>query len=330
MAPIMVPVTDPATDPITDPATDPVTDPATDPVTDPITEPVAGPVTEPVTDPVTVPVPVPLTPLQEKALEYSRKKARIIVRNMHLTTLARFRTLGYTEDDLTRVGDYIRRKMQIVIHVNLDKVLDHWCRDPHYRNQFETGTSGGALSRELRTVWEDTLFGKIYHDAQGPERVKYGALNITNDVAGVRSCHGYGDSYLVLRNEVKDRSTFVYGDSCRQDLHLATFRDCEHILYYYDDETLAKVVRVATGQEPGIVDRSIYTELQVHGPVRLVEDVEVLVCHPRHRQDRRICDLLAELERSHGVRIMFAEPSTEDSQFGIVRTARRKACRRSR
>ena len=49
--------------------------------------------------------------------------------------------------------------------------------DVTYKNQFETGTSGGALSSKARTR-KKVLFASNYDSALGDERPKYGNLNI--------------------------------------------------------------------------------------------------------------------------------------------------------
>lgn len=48
----------------------------------------------------------------------------------------------------------MRSAAPIIIHINLDKVLKFLVEDSHYRNQFETGTSGGSTDLAARTSWE--------------------------------------------------------------------------------------------------------------------------------------------------------------------------------
>jgi hypothetical protein len=121
--------------------------------------------------------------------------------------------LGYqVPEDVHETLNYIRDDAPIIIHIHCDKVLNYLIQDTHYRNQFETKTSSGALDEKIRTAWEDNLFNKIYHDSPPFERVKYGVLNVTNDKEGVRSCWGYGYSYLVLKL-VRLRTTFANMDT---------------------------------------------------------------------------------------------------------------------
>lgn len=59
--------------------------------------------------------------------------------------LERFKKMGHNEENLKRTLQYIRNEAPIIIHVNLDKILHLIVKDTHYRNQFETKTSGGYL-----------------------------------------------------------------------------------------------------------------------------------------------------------------------------------------
>merc|ERR1711871_207404 len=95
---------------------------------------------------------------------------------------------------------WVRELAPIIVHINLDKIGDSLKKDSHYRNQFETNTSGGLLKTSARKKWERGLFGTAYDRANYGERPKYGVQNIWNDYAGVSGCSQYGDSYIVLKD----------------------------------------------------------------------------------------------------------------------------------
>lgn len=82
---------------------------------------------------------------------------------------------------------FLRDEAPITIHVGMQKALHFLVEDTHYRNQFETHTSGGStdLSMGGRKGWESRLFNKLYDDSGGFERVKYGVLNIVRDPHGI-------------------------------------------------------------------------------------------------------------------------------------------------
>ena len=53
-----------------------------------------------------------------------------------------------------RTLQWVRSTSPIIIHINLDKVLKFLVKDTHYRNRFETGTSGGSTDKVARKSWE--------------------------------------------------------------------------------------------------------------------------------------------------------------------------------
>ena len=130
-------------------------------------------------------------------------------------------TCRYTEKDLRRCLRFLRDEAPIIIHVSMQRALKFLVQDTHYRNQFETGTSGGTLNSNSRTSWEDRLFNKYYHDSTPFDRCKYGVFNVVNDPHGVSNCSNYGESYLVLKN-VRLRTSFADMDSSSASTSLAT------------------------------------------------------------------------------------------------------------
>lgn len=253
-----------------------------------------------------------LTILQTNAIKFAEKKSKIISKNVYLMILAKYKFLGYTEDDLKATIKYIQTNVPIVIHLNLDKAMKFLCDDSEYRNQFETGTSGGALSKESRIQWERTLFNRIYDKSENSEKVKYGALNITCDPVGVVSAYGYGDSYLKLNNEIKSRTTFIHGDSSKQDLHIVTFSSPVPILNFLDNSStksreLADVIDIAIGKKEFAPPHRCYIEAQIHGPVRLNKDIDVLMVNKRHKNNPIMIDMLEYFTNKHNCKYKFME-----------------------
>jgi len=123
-------------------------------------------------------------------------------------------SLGFRIDECTSVLDYIRSHAPIIIHVHLDRLINAFLADTHYRNLFETSCGNGCTDKNTRKLWEDRLFAYKYSSAEPFDRVKYGVLNVSNDPAGVRSAYQYGDSYFLLRSErVRLRCTFADQDT---------------------------------------------------------------------------------------------------------------------
>ncbi|TDH62164.1 DUF3626 domain-containing protein [Dankookia rubra] len=74
--------------------------------------------------------------------------------------------------------------------------------------QFETGTSGGLLNRNMRRATEGALFG-LEPDAPVGQRPIYGYLGGTAEATPAQ----YGSAVIRLRPEVRPRTTFTFGDS---------------------------------------------------------------------------------------------------------------------
>ncbi len=79
---------------------------------------------------------------------------------------------SYTASALRACLHYLRDDAPLIIHVSMTKIAPFLSSDTHYRNQFETGTSGGTLNHSSRVQWEDRLFNEMYHHAPNGERVK--------------------------------------------------------------------------------------------------------------------------------------------------------------
>lgn len=242
-----------------------------------------------------------LTQTQKKALAYSLKKSKLFSKNVYPQLFEKFINLNYTEKELENTINYVKNHVSITINVNLVKSLQYLCNDTHYRNLFETNISGGSTSIPGRSAWEDTLFNKIYNTSTAHyERVKYGAINITNNPKGITACTGYGKSYFLLKDTCKKRTTFVFGDSSKQDIHIATFRHFNSVLYYINNNLLREIVQIANKKcEYSTLNYSPYIEAQIHGPVQLNRDIEALFVNKVHQNNNNICKLLDRFSSRH-------------------------------
>jgi hypothetical protein len=190
--------------------------------------------------------------------------------------------------------------------------------DGLYRNQFETRLSSGGLSAFPggdRDKWEKTLFGGAYHEsgAAYSERPRYGALELVRYPDG--PIPRFGSCYFVLRTSISCRTSFTFmgSEDPRASQRLATIDRMDGVL----SPLLAEIIeggiarppwppfRVPTlgvpnltvprlldllcdlpqprgdpalGRPGRVLDTGI--EAQVHGPVSLKEDIELLVADP--------------------------------------------------
>ena len=190
--------------------------------------------------------------------------------------------------------------------------------DGLYRNQFETGLSTGGLmpfAGSARDSWEGALFGGAYHGdgAVISERPKYGALELVRFSDG--PIPRFGSCYFVLRSSVARRTSFTFAGSedPRAPERLGTIDALDAVMAALFDEIEAGGVATppwAPFRAPtlGIPDLSLprlldaamalsaarphpallpvgrvldsQIEAQVHGPIDLREDVELLVVDP--------------------------------------------------
>lgn len=139
--------------------------------------------------------------------------------------------------------------------------------DRQYRSQFATGISNGGLTAFPggdRWRWESRLFSGKYDNLPATERPVYGAWNRRADPYG--GAIRFGSSYVRLRPEAANRSTFCFPDSVHEpvDVGPATL--------------LPRLCRMA--DDSGFDDLDECVEAHVHGPVRFDSDVDALVLDP--------------------------------------------------
>jgi hypothetical protein len=190
--------------------------------------------------------------------------------------------------------------------------------DGVYRNQFETGLSSGSVSAFPggdRDAWENTLFGSAYHadGVTSSERPKYGALELVRYPDG--PIPRFGSCYFVLRQSVVERTSFTFmgSEDPRATERLGTIDRMHSVMAALLVEieaggmatpswppyraptlgvaqlTIPKLLHMllelaqsrkdpAIGKAGRVLDTQI--EAQVHGPINLRCDVELLVVDP--------------------------------------------------
>jgi Ca2+-binding EF-hand superfamily protein len=202
---------------------------------------------------------------------------------------AKVHKFGFPDDHLWLTLAWIRELAPILLHIDIVKMLPHMEKDTHYRNQFETKTSGGLLKPTVREKWERDLFQGSYEKAIGFHRPKYGVQNVMNDYRGVVKAKQYGQSYLILKN-VRLRCTFSPEDSANLKAErLAVLDFYAHVLNEYSEEELKETIKVANSADAALlgdsdkVGKMKYKEAQIHGEVALDKHVERLVAHTKHK-----------------------------------------------
>jgi hypothetical protein len=149
--------------------------------------------------------------------------------------------------------------------------------ESHLKNGFELGRFS-AKKTCARSIWEMNLFKGVYDEITEPvERVKYGALNIFNEKSGIYACSGYGNVFFVLKDQVKNRISFVNGDSSQMMFHICTFKYCTALFVHLPDDYLkALILHVLENKKVEKAQYFNYIEAQIHGLVRINMDIEIL------------------------------------------------------
>eukprot|EP01105_Mastigella_eilhardi_P021379 TRINITY_DN5174_c0_g1_i3.p1 TRINITY_DN5174_c0_g1~~TRINITY_DN5174_c0_g1_i3.p1 ORF type:complete len:315 (-),score=50.34 TRINITY_DN5174_c0_g1_i3:31-975(-) len=216
-----------------------------------------------------------LVPSQVTAMQYVVSQARPLSEKAIPRLVQRVHALGFDkpEERVRQCLRYIRDVAPLIVHFNCDRVLQFFVKDTHYRNQFETHMSGGwyAEGHGQRIEWEDRIFHRSYpKDCIGFDRPKYGVLNVLNDPAGVGSCSGYGDSFLVLRG-CRLRTSFASCDTSNSNVQISSCEWYAHVLMEYSDNELRNTLEVAADPaKPGNSSCIRYLPKQLQGEAILL------------------------------------------------------------
>ena len=234
----------------------------------------------------------PLTPRQENVLRAAGARAQ------ELSSQATARLLNRLGEQpgclrppeaLTQLRTFLRFRAPLVINFP-HSASAGLAKDGCYRNQFETGTSGGKLENlpdGLRVVWEDSLFDQGYHagDTLVPEeRPRYGTVAVDKAKYGAES---YGIGMLQLADHVRDRITLTPADSSKHmsASHVGTLAYADHVLLSLTDTKLQAMMAAAQRQHSGRPRQDQgYVEMQIHGAVDLRRDVKKLRLHRDHAE----------------------------------------------
>ena len=256
-----------------------------------------------------------LHPCQRKALAYVQGKSL----DMHTKCMEKLRKRiqdGGAEkfggggggsdhsDLLDRCLRYIRDDAPIVIHLK-EETLRALVKDTHYRNLFETGTSGGNKNKDARAKWEAKLFNGAYNKAEASLRPKYGCLNVSGDIRGVRPAQHYGTFVMTLAPHTRYRSTFSDRDTGNHPTYSLATHDCyAHVLDQYADPDLRAALNV---QLCGASSKcTVYKEVQIHGLVCLETDVQALSVPGREAEaPPELLETVAAFQKKTGCNILW-------------------------
>ena len=211
-----------------------------------------------------------LTQCQIEALEIARKKAKIHQNGLIYQIKTKLIELDINESFLEEFHKYINDVVPIVSHGNFTfrNLLD----EPFLKSVYETNTKGPAYLVS-RTHFENIMFNKKYENCLPIEKPKYASLNISNNKNGNPLCFWYGSKVIFFKNDIKKRTSFMYGDSFGGQMYLCTF-DYPYALLYHINNDIKKLQNIMNGNTENL---SQYIEAQIHGVVDLITDVEKII-----------------------------------------------------
>jgi hypothetical protein len=149
-------------------------------------------------------------------------------------------------------------------------------------NQFQSHTSEGALSREMRNDWENAItsgnykgnglkMGKVFASKMVSRmRPKYGSMYPIGDGLNDNPAQFYGDVILKYKKDVMERTTLTIDNSDREQGAFSPFSP---------QMALSRTRRYNTFDEVTKVTKSHrrYLEMQIWGEVNIADDVEEIL-----------------------------------------------------
>lgn len=173
--------------------------------------------------------------------------------------------------------------------------------DGFYRTQWATGVTAGsrsAVNGGERQRFEREFFAGAYEstDPSSGEHPVYGALDLLFDHHG--GSPRFGSCFVVLEPHVRDRTTFSLGDSYLAPPDVGTFAEPWSVLAGLAEQALRGelldrplgsdvLLQMLEGSyRSGGAGRDLdgYVEVQIHGGVSLVDDVEAIILDPSFRE----------------------------------------------
>ncbi|WP_018755431.1 DUF3626 domain-containing protein [Paenibacillus terrigena] len=254
-----------------------------------------------------------LSPAQYAALAYVTDYARNRTEGARHTIhdILQMSNIGLDtfEDAVAKIKSHAR----IAMHFHPDRldptdksVAEALLEQGVYKSQFETLLSSGSVSAYpggQRDLWEDRLFGGAYQQegTTKSERPKYGALDLMRHPDG--PAPRFGSCYFLLSPKVSYRSTYTYMDSHQNPVQKGTYAAFDDMMAALLEEIFLRdsALGEANLRPQKLVDHlrvnllnafldpsemepkrnlNHYIEAQVHGDIRLENDVEILIADP--------------------------------------------------
>ena len=276
-----------------------------------------------------------LLPYQREALKHLREVAMRVSPRARETICAVLKKAGIDEHVYEDALECIHTKARIGLHFHPERlsctgsmVAEGILKGGVYKSQFETGLSSGSPSAfpgGKRDVWERRLFGGAYHvtGALAAGRPKFGALDIMHHPDG--PAPRFGSCYFLLHPKTSKRSSFTFGGSHEPQApeRTGTLDTIDPVMaplleqldqgkgaFGVDDLTVTGLLSQFTyglsqpfrNPQKRPLGRALdsFIEVQIHGDIRLDEDVEQLVADPAFC-NHPVGEALASISSRYGI-----------------------------
>ena len=174
-----------------------------------------------------------------------------------------------------------------------EDVVQQILADGEIKTQFETGTSRGALNHDVRRANEMTQFGLDPFQTAANDRPVYGYVDVdgANDMRENKAAtqleanaynryltlSQYGNVRVVLKDHVKDRTTFTVGDSLDNAARSSPMAEPAMDSWAGEYNLPKDLTPIRGATSPVFEDTRRYVEAQVHGGVHVTDIAYIVV-----------------------------------------------------
>ena len=229
---------------------------------------------------------------QKLALKNSQLKSKIHQKNLIHLIHEKFIVNNIDISYIDKIETYINTYVSLTTKIKCN-ILEHFIKSPILKNKLELEPSDTSYN-QYRKIKEDTLFHKAYENCVDSDRVKYGSLNLKNLISGDPLATIYGDTNIFYKNDIKERITFLYGNSESSIMYVCTFNYFKHLLYHMpinDIKLLVELIDNISIDILSLKNFSSYIEFQIHGIVDLTKDVEkITISETTYNENKEIID----------------------------------------
>jgi hypothetical protein len=218
-----------------------------------------------------------LNNLQKEVMIKANKKAKIYCNNLHHDITNKFIDNNIDEKYIDIISNYIKNNSYVTTMIpittkygTIKNIFEIFIENPKLKNIFEVINNQSSL--KFREEVEDLLFFKIYSKCDSKDRPKYGSINIYDNISGDNLCRSYGDICLKYKDDIKERTTFTFGDSFNKMLYICTYQYLGHILWFFDINSIKRIIDIINGNNS--INITNYIEAQIHGDVDITRDIE--------------------------------------------------------